>query len=114
MPRPLSPEIEQQNRRIRALMAKMSQCDGESLDALVKELAEEKRRLAEMLRTESPAASRVEDAPRKAMGAMLGPETTGLRVETALKLKPVPTGIYHLLDPETDPLLTVTITNLTH
>jgi hypothetical protein len=114
MPRPLSPEIEQQNRRIRALMAQLSQCDGESLDALVKKLAEEKQRLAEMMRTEPVAASGVEDAPRKAMGAMLGPETTGLRVETALKLKPVPTGIYNLLDPETDPLLTVTITNLTH
>jgi hypothetical protein len=44
----------------------------------------------------------------------LGPETTGLQVDTAVKLQPIPTGIYHLLDPETDPLLTVTITNLTH
>jgi hypothetical protein len=115
MPRPLSPEIEQQSRRIHSLMAQISQCGGEeSLDGLIRELAEAKRRLAEMMRTESPAASRVEDAPRKAMGAMLGPERTGLRVETALKLKPVPTGIYNLLNPETHPLLTVTITNLTN
>ena len=82
MPRPLSPEIEQQNRRIRALMAQMSHAEaGESLDSLVKELAEAKRRLAEMMRTESPVASPVAEATRKAVGAMLGPETTGLRVD---------------------------------
>ena len=115
MSRPLSPEIEQQNRRIRALMAQMSHADaGESLNSLVKELAEAKRRLAEMMRSESPVSSRAEEAPRKSVGAMLGPETTGLRVDTALKLQPVPTGIYHLLDPETDPLLPVNITNLTN
>jgi hypothetical protein len=115
MPRPLSPEIEQQNRRIRALIAQMSQAEaGESLDSLVKELGEAKRRLSEMTRTESPAATAVAEAAKKPVGAMLGPETTGLRVDTALKLQPVPTGIYHLLDPETDPLLTVTITNLTN
>ena len=44
---------------------------------------------------------------------MLGPDTTGLKVDTAIKLQPVPTGIYHLLDPDVHPLLTVTITNLT-
>jgi hypothetical protein len=115
MPRPLSPEIEQQNRRIRALMAQVSRTDGdESLDVLVQDLAEARRRLAELRRSEPPGASRAEEAPRKPVGAMLGPETTGLRVETAPRLHPVPTGIYHLLDPETDPLLTVTITNLTN
>jgi hypothetical protein len=43
---------------------------------------------------------------------LLGPETTGLRVETKLHMQPLPTGIYHLLDPATDPLFTVTVTNL--
>jgi hypothetical protein len=115
MPRPQAPEIEQQNRRIRALMAQLSRNDGEeSLNSVVKELAEAKRRLAELMKPAAPAAPQAGDAARKSMGAMLGPETTGLRVDTALKLQPVPTGIYHLLDPETDPLLTVTITNLTN
>ena len=51
MPRPLSPEIEQQNRRIRGLMSQMSHAEaGESLDSLVKELGEAKRRLAETMR----------------------------------------------------------------
>jgi hypothetical protein len=115
MSRPLSPEIEQQNRRIRALMAQLSRGDGgEPLDSLVKELAEAKRRLAAMMRPEPPTASPAAEAPRKSMGAMLGPETTGLRVDTAIKLQPVPTGIYNLLDHDADPLLTVTITNLTN
>ena len=83
-------------------------------DALVKELAAAKRHLAEMMRPEPPGATKVEEAPKKAVGLMLGPETTGLRVETAVKLRPVPTGIYHLLDPETDPLVSVTVTNLTN
>jgi hypothetical protein len=44
-------------------------------------------------------------------GRFLGPETTGLKVEPVLTMNPVPTAIYPLLDPETDPLLTVTVTN---
>src|SRR5947207_3071790 len=43
---------------------------------------------------------------------LLGPETTDLRVETRLHMQPLPTGIYHLLDPEADPLFTVTVQNL--
>jgi hypothetical protein len=41
----------------------------------------------------------------------LGPDTTGLRVQPTLNMQPLPTGIYHLLDPETDPLLTVALGN---
>ena len=42
---------------------------------------------------------------------MLGPRTTGLRVDQTLLMKPLPTGVCNLLDPETDPLLSVTVTN---
>ena len=49
-----------------------------------------------------------------ALGTLLGPETTGLKVTTALRLQPIPTGIYHLLDPATHPLLTVTVQNESH
>ena len=45
-------------------------------------------------------------------GRLLGPETTGLKVEPSLNMNPVPTGIYPLLDPSTDPLLTVAVTNV--
>ena len=48
------------------------------------------------------------------MGVALGPDTTGLRVVTTTRLKPIPTGVYHLLDPDTDPLLTVAVRNESH
>jgi hypothetical protein len=115
MSRPLSPEIERQNRRIRGLILQMNQSDGgESLDALVKELAEAKRQLAEMMKSAPAAPARGEEASKKSVGVMLGPGTTQLEVVRAIKLQPVPTGIYHLLNPETDPLLTVTVTTLTN
>src|SRR5262245_34388615 len=44
-------------------------------------------------------------------GVFLGPETTGLNATTAVHLDPIPTGVYHLLDPEKDPLLTVVVEN---
>ncbi len=37
--------------------------------------------------------------------------TTGLQVDTTINMHPIPTGVYNLLDPETDPLLSVTVTN---
>jgi len=49
--------------------------------------------------------------PATPAGRLLGPESTGLKVEPTLTMNPVPTAIYPLLDPETDPLLTVTVTN---
>src|SRR5262245_51527703 len=45
-------------------------------------------------------------------GRFLGPKTTGLVVESSLKMHPLPTGVFHLLDPETDPLLTVKVANV--
>src|SRR5262249_18758518 len=50
-------------------------------------------------------------APPAPKGRLLGPKTSGLRVETTLNMQPIPTGVYHLLDPETDPLLTVGVAN---
>ncbi|MGP0066719.1 MAG: hypothetical protein ACLQGP_24405 [Isosphaeraceae bacterium] len=81
---------------------------------LVRELAEARCRLAEITRSAPPSAAKSAEPSKKPIGAMLGPETTGLQVDTAIKLRPVPTGIYNLLDPGIDPLLTVTITNLTN
>ncbi len=115
MARPVTPEIEQQNRKIRALILRINDhANDESLSTLVKELAEAKHVLAAMRQPETPGDGPSSKAVKKPVGVMLGPDTTGLQVETAVKLRPVPTGIYHLLDPEIDPLLTVTITNLTN
>ena len=44
-------------------------------------------------------------------GTLLGAETTGLLAQVHLRMEQVPTAIYHLLDPSTDPLLTCTVTN---
>ena len=44
----------------------------------------------------------------------LGPATTGLKVTTTVRLQPIPTGIYHLLDPQKHPLMTITLENQSH
>src|SRR5262249_52895341 len=87
--------------------------NGGPLDPAIHDLVEGRRLLAEMMRAEPSGIDPAEGEAKRTFGTMLGPETTGLQVETAVKLRPVPTGIYHLLDPHRDPLLTVTITNLT-
>jgi hypothetical protein len=76
-------------------------------------MAEEEVKLHDLeQQSASLAAAPGEDSAASAPpDRFLGPETTGLRVEPALNMQPLPTGIYHLLDPETDPLLTIVITN---
>ncbi|HYH65668.1 MAG TPA: hypothetical protein VD866_13310 [Urbifossiella sp.] len=67
------------------------------------------------LRAEEAAAGPVPtDAPAAVApaGRMLGPNSTQLKVEPTLNMHPVPTAIYPLLDPDTDPLLTVAVSNL--
>jgi hypothetical protein len=74
---------------------------------LSKELAEAMKSLRELqlrLGAEPAEAEKGQSGPRKAMGVPLGPEATGLRVVTMIRLKPVPTGVYHLLDSDSDPL----------
>jgi len=46
--------------------------------------------------------------------ALLGAETTGIEVEVSLKMAHVPTGIYHLLQPQEQPLITCKVTNTTN
>jgi hypothetical protein len=62
-----------------------------------------------------PAANASPSAAAPAAGAIraqkLGVETTGLKVDYRVNLQPLPTGIYHLLDPKEKPLVTVTVTN---
>jgi hypothetical protein len=111
-------EIEQQTRLVRGLMAALyTRNDTEPDESLLRELTEAKKTLRELqLRrdAERAEAEKAQAGPRKTMGVPLGPETTGLRVVTTIRLKPIPTGVYHLLDPETDPLLTVTVKNESH
>lgn len=55
------------------------------------------------------ADSRYEEMRR---GATRGPATTGLQAEGQLRMAQVPTAIYHLLDPSTDPLVVCEVTNV--
>jgi hypothetical protein len=71
------------------------------------------RMVGEMQVRLDPERVDVENAqaePRKTIG-LLGRENTGLQVVTSVRFQPIPTTIYHLLDPETDPLLTVAVKN---
>jgi hypothetical protein len=60
----------------------------------------------------APAPAAPNAAEPATYGRFLGPETTGLRVTSTVNMQPLPTGVYHLLDPETDPLVTVAVENV--
>ena len=111
----LDQEIEQQTSLVRGLMAGLyARIDSAPDESPLAELAQAKKTLRELqLRRDAGRAEseKLEAGPKKSMGVLLGPETTGLRVITTIRLQPIPTGVYHLLDPETDPLLTVTVKN---
>jgi hypothetical protein len=111
-------QIQSQERRVLGLRSQLySQTDPSAGEALRQRLAEEEltlRRLEDEAKklALSSSASPEGHAPAAApWGRMLGPRTTGLRVEQTLHMKPLPTGVYNLLDPETHPLLTVVVTN---
>ena len=111
------PNIEDLGRRYRALL--MSAQSAGPDDEVWKELAETRKALgtAKQQREEEKAKTTAAEGQTKTtspVGTLLGAETTGLEATTALGLQPVPTGIYHLLDPATDPLLTVTVKNESH
>jgi hypothetical protein len=114
----LDQAIEQQTRLVRGLMAALyARNDADPDESLLRELAEAKRTLRELQRrrdAERAGAEKGQAGPRKTMGVPLGPDTTGLRVVTTVRLQPIPTGVYHLLDPRSDPLLTVTVQNESH
>jgi hypothetical protein len=111
---PLSPQLQQKYRLVRGLQATVYAQVDPSADAdLLQQLCQEEAKLHDLERQAEPAAAEPEPPASRAHGAFLGPDTTGLSVRPTLNMQPLPTGIYHLLDPETDPLLTVTLTNET-
>jgi hypothetical protein len=111
----LNAEIEQQSRVVRGLIAALyAGNDTSPGESLLLELAEAKRNLRDTQQRRKALIAELENVQagaKKPMGMLLGPETTGLRVVTTIRLKPVPTGVYHLLDPDIDPLLTVAVKN---
>ncbi len=115
-PEAMKRQIQSQHRRVLGLRAQLySQTDPSTGEALRQRLADEEatlRRLEDEAKDlPSPPSPEGHAAASAPWGRMLGPRTTGLRVEQTLLMKPLPTGVYHLLDPETDPLLSVVISN---
>ena len=116
MPRPLSPEIEQQNRRIRELMV----ADEPRRSRRVARLPGQGARGGEAppgrddADANAPVASPVAEATEEDDGRAARARDDRAAGLTTIRLKPIPTGVYHLLDPETDPLLTVAVKNESH
>jgi hypothetical protein len=81
----------------------------------LQELADAEAALAEReqqtVTPTAPPPCQPPEAPVRSV-RFLGPETTGLEVTTRVHLNPIPTSIYHLLDPQTDPLVTVVVKNV--
>jgi hypothetical protein len=115
---PLDHEIEDLGRRYRALLAAVRAPGLTDGEAIWDELTEAQQALdaarARQQLERQEAERTVRETTVGALGTLLGPETTRLKVTTALRLQPIPTGIYHLLDPATHPLLTVTVQNESH
>ncbi|MCI0456690.1 MAG: hypothetical protein L0Z62_06885 [Gemmataceae bacterium] len=114
---PLAEQVRRQQRLAQGLRTTVySQSDPSADRDLHRRLAQQEARLHDLERQLAAAAPAPapphtktrEDAPR---GQLLGPKTTGLDVQTTLHLQPVPTGVYHLLDPAIEPLFTVTVKN---
>jgi hypothetical protein len=106
-------QVERQHRLVQRLrMAVYAQADPSSDGDLHRRLLQEEAKLRELQQQASASTPAAKDSASAVPGGrLLGPDTTGLRVEPVLNMQPLPTGIYHLLDAKTDPLLTVTVGN---
>jgi hypothetical protein len=103
--------LQEQYSRVRNLLGSIPlQTDPALLFDLKVQLATEEARLRDL---EAALASGSQPGPLAAgpRGRLLGPETTGLRIQVILNMQVLPSAIYHLLDPETDPLVTVEVGN---
>jgi hypothetical protein len=112
----LQRRLQQQYSLVRGLQATVyAQADPSADAGLYQQLIQEEAILHGLERQQVAAAkAALEQQPAASAprANFLGPDTTGLRVRPTLNMQPLPTGIYHLLDPETDPLLTVEIDNV--
>ena len=93
----LDQEIEQQTRLVHGLMAALyADNDAAADESLRRELAGAKkthRGLQQSRYTQRAETEKGQAGPRKTIGVPLGPETTGLRVVTTVRLKSIPTGV---------------------
>ena len=114
---PLRREIEQQSRRVQGLQTTVYvQVDPSVNPDLFGQLVEEEAKLQQLRdRLKADSADGPEqkqsDQSTTSRGRFLGADTTGLCVKPTLLMDPLPTGAYHLMDHETDPLLSVLVEN---
>jgi hypothetical protein len=113
LPDDMSRQIHEQYLRVRGLQeAVYSQPDPAADTTLRARLAQAEADLNDLRQRTAGRAAAAEAAVEPARRLrLLGPETTGLRVEAALRMQPLPTGFYNLLDPKADPLLEVSLEN---
>jgi hypothetical protein len=88
-----------------------AQADPTADPALLDELVRETSALVTETRAAREAEKRISAEHKRSGSYLLGPDTTGLQVEVTLKRTEIPTGIYHLLNPEKDPLVEVKVKN---
>ena len=115
----LQREIDLQMRALQGLqMSVYSQQDPTGNADLFSQLAAAEAKLGALRVQMAATKAGTEDAEGNATrstvkrGRLLGERTTGLDVKVTLQIDPLPTGAYHLMDPETDPLLTVAVENV--
>lgn len=114
----LQQEINEQSRLVQGLqMAVFSQADPAGNESLFGQLAEAEAKLTELQQQSQAAKAQQEHKGEEttrdtaSRGRFLGAGTTNLSVTTTVQMDPLPTGAYHLMDPEKEPLLTVEVVN---
>jgi hypothetical protein len=109
-PESANPELYTQRRRVELLRQQVFYpLDDTPDEDLLAALAEAERRLAELAQA-APASAEggvlIDNrAAAAAGGQLMGAETTSLEVTVSLRMAQVPTGIVHLFDSETHPLV---------
>lgn len=93
------------------------QADPAASPALLKELLKAEKELARAEQARAAAQVGEDNSNgtifnRRTDTELLGPETTGLDARFQLRMSQIPTAIYHLLDPQTDPLMTCFLDNV--
>ena len=109
MPDPDNASPRQQIQALRA--AVFSLPDPTANPGLLRQLAEAEQALRPGNQPPTPTTPAPSSESASPLGQFLGADTTGLTVKHTVNMHPLPTGIYHLLDPDTDPLLTVVVGN---
>ena len=94
-----------------------TQPDPSAQTGLFAQLAEAEAKLDLLQQQLTLATAATAGTPQPAIrdvahGRFLGEKTTGLKVEPKLRMEPLPTGAYPVMDPVTDPLLSVTVENV--